>query len=239
MVFLTEFLLLKIEKYLKRKGMSNQVMTIVGMGPGISKAAAERFAKEGYAIAMIGRNERRLQMFQELFRNQLIMARFATADAADPAELREAFAAIHEALGPTNVLLYNASAWRKKNILEETVDDLVAGFRVSVGGALASVQAVLPGMREAGGGTVLLTGGGLALHPSPELGALAIGKAGLRNLAFSLAAALRPENIKVGTVTVAGFVHPESETHPPTAVADLFWRQHQTPIGELETEVVL
>jgi hypothetical protein len=45
-------------------------------------------------------------------------------------------------------------------------------FRVSqnvkIGGALAAVQAVIPNMSERGSGSILLTGGGYSLKPSPD-----------------------------------------------------------------------
>ena len=56
-------------------------------------------------------------------------------------------------------------------------------------------------MRAAGRGSILLTGGGLALDPTGWLPAasLAVGKAGLRSLAFSMHKELAPEGIHVGT----------------------------------------
>ena len=40
--------------------MSVKVLTIVGMGPGISFSVAKAFAKEGFTIAMIARKENAL-----------------------------------------------------------------------------------------------------------------------------------------------------------------------------------
>ena len=40
--------------------MQNKSIVIVGYGPGTATAVAERFGKEGFAVALVGRNEERL-----------------------------------------------------------------------------------------------------------------------------------------------------------------------------------
>ncbi len=54
------------------------------------------------------------------------------------------------------------------------LDALVGDFRVNVGGTLAAVQAVLPGMQARGRGSILPTGGGLALDPTGWLPAASL-----------------------------------------------------------------
>lgn len=218
---------------------TNKIISIVGMGPGISHAVAERFGREGFTIAMIARNIDRLQLLQELLEKQDIPARYYVGDAADDESLQRAFINIHGELGPTDVLLYNAAKLKKVPILEESSDSLAADFRINTGGALEAVKAVLPDMRRRDRGTLLFTGGGLALTPHPDYGSLSLGKAALRSLAFQLHQALSETPIKVATLTVAGFVSPDSATHNPAAIADVFWRLHQTPKKALETETVL
>lgn len=124
------------------------------------------------------------------------------------------------------------------NLLEETADSLAADFKVNVGGALESVKFVLPAMQDKGEGTILLTGGGLSLNPSPLYGSLSIGKAGLRSFAGALFAQLKDSPIKVATVTVAGFVSAQSEKHNPQAIAAVFWNLHQMAKAEMKFEVV-
>jgi len=206
----------------------NKLLTIVGMGPGISKAVADRFAKEGYSLAMIARSEERLSLFQELYEKELIYSRYYVADASDAHKLQTAIESVHRDLGPTSVLLYNASRLKKVDILQETMENLSADLKVNVGGALEAVKAVLPAMKERGSGTILLTGGGLALRPNAQYGSLSIGKAGLRSLAFQLKQTLAGTGIKVATVTVAGFVSPKSPKHTPENVAEQFWQLHQS-----------
>jgi NAD(P)-dependent dehydrogenase (short-subunit alcohol dehydrogenase family) len=122
------------------------------------------------------------------------------ADAADPASLESAFNQIRAEMDAPSVLVYNAAAINQGPPTEIDPEQLVADFRVNVAGALAAAQQVIPTMRQAGRGTILLTGGGLALNPYPDYCSLAVGKAGLRNLAFSLHDYLKPSGIHVATV---------------------------------------
>ncbi|MGC7095314.1 hypothetical protein ACPZ19_11655 [Amycolatopsis lurida] len=58
-----------------------------------------------------------------------------------------------------------------KPVLDTTAADLAAPLAFSVGGPVTCVNAVLPGMRELGRGTLLFVNGGSAVRPHPERGA--------------------------------------------------------------------
>jgi len=92
-------------------------------------------------------------------------------------------------------------------------------------------------MRAAGSGTIIFTGGGLALDPMSQFASVGIGKAALRNLAQSLAKELKPEGIHVATVTICGMV--KAGTHfDPAKIAERFIELHQQPAGSFEAEVL-
>jgi short-subunit dehydrogenase len=218
--------------------MEQKILTIVGMGPGISMAVAERFAQEGYLIAMIARNAGRLGLFQEILQHKGYTCISVAADAGKPEELHDAFDKIRRQLGHTDVLVYNVAKMKKLDILQDTAESISEDLMVNVGGALESVKAVLPPMKTRGFGTIILTGGGYSLYPSPLFGSLSIGKAGLRSLAAQLHQALADTEIKVATVTVAGTVDKESATHKPEAIAEMYWQLHNKPKAEIPFETV-
>lgn len=219
--------------------MDNKVIAIIGMGQGISYSVAERFAREGYAIAMFSRNEGRLNLFQELLERQLVVSRYYPVDAGNAKALHQALDKMCQEMGHPQVLVYNASKNKQLHILDDSAETISEDLLVNVGGALEAVQALLPAMKARQAGTILLTGGGLALHPNPAMGSLSIGKTGLRSLAIQLHNALAPDGIKVATVTVAGFVTKESTTHHPDRIADLYWDIHQTPVDQVQAEYLL
>ncbi len=214
--------------------MQNPVCAIVGAGPGIGLAVAKKFAAEGFGVALLSRQQAKLE---ELAAEVGVGARGYQADAGDEASLRAALAKCTEELGNPSVLVYNASVMNPGLPSVVATEHLLEDFKVNVAGAAVAAQAVIPAMRKAGGGTILITGGGLALEPYPHYSSLAIGKAGVRNYAFSLAAELEASNIHVATVTVCGFVK-EGTHFAPDLIAGVYWKLHQQPREEWEREVI-
>jgi short-subunit dehydrogenase len=139
-------------------------------------------------------------------------------------------------MGRPSVLVYNASAGRAGRPTSLSERSLVSDFRINAVAPLWCVQEVLDGMMEAGRGTILLTGGGLALAPQADLASLSIGKAAIRSLAFSLAQELEPAGIHVATVTICGFVQ-EGTQFSPDSIAAEFWRLHTQQPGQFATEI--
>lgn len=217
--------------------MTNKVCVVVGVGPGMGLAVAARFGREGYRLALVARRVEALAEYVSELGQAGLGAYPFTADAADFDSLRRALAQIRNQMGDSEVLIYNAAAIHAGKPSALNPDDLVSDFRVNVAGALVCAQAVIPAMKAAQRGTILFTGGGLALTPYPDYASLAVGKAGLRNLAYSLGAELEPDGIQVATVTIAGFVKPG--THfDPELIAEKYWALHQQAPGAREREIV-
>jgi NAD(P)-dependent dehydrogenase (short-subunit alcohol dehydrogenase family) len=87
--------------------------------------------------------------------------------------------------------------------------------------------------------SLLLTGGGLALHPEYGAGvaSLVAAKSAVRGLAFALAAEWAPAGVHVATVTVAGTVAPGT-AFDPERIAEEFWALHAQPPEAWEVERV-
>ncbi|MFX8782095.1 SDR family NAD(P)-dependent oxidoreductase, partial [Acinetobacter baumannii] len=86
-----------------------------------------------------------------------------------------------------DVLIYNAAGLTMSVPTALSPEQLSADLNVSVVSALAAARVVAPSMIAAGRGSILVTGGGFALRPMAAMTSLGIGKAAVRNLAFSLA----------------------------------------------------
>lgn len=217
--------------------MHRPVCTIVGVGPGIGLAVAERFGREGFQLALVARRASSLTQYAIQLGAKGIMAEDFPANAGNAASLQTAFGLIQQQLGPTDVLIYNAIAVHPgpPSTLDSTA--VMQDFAVNVVGALVAAQQVIPAMQTAGRGTILFTGGGLALDPNPAYASLAIGKAGVRNLAHSLAAELEPAGIHVATITICGYVQPGTP-FAPERIAEAYWRLHRQPRDQWEHEIM-
>lgn len=216
--------------------MSNKIISIIGMGKGISLGVAERFAAEGFTVCMFARNATALAEFQQQLQAKGYKAYSYLADVSEPANITAALQKQMQEQGAPTVLLYNAAALRVKNILEDSAEGLIQDFKVNVVGALSSVQAVVEQLKAQENPAILFTGGGFALQPMPAYGSLGIGKAGMRNLAMSIRDALKESGVYVGTVTVCGMVSPSNEKHNPTNIANIFYDLYQK---RSEFEVIL
>lgn len=211
--------------------------TIVGMGEGMGMGLAARFGREGCRLALIGRRQDQLDAFAADLAKRGVKATGYVADAANPGMLEAAFERVHKELGPTRVLIYNAAVFRPALASQLRAADLIDDLRVNVAGALVAAQSVIPGMKSAKSGTILITGGGSALEPFPIGASLGAGKAAVRNLAGALAGELEPLGIHVATVTIAGTIARGSH-FDPDRIADEFWRLHRQPVGQWQREVV-
>jgi NAD(P)-dependent dehydrogenase (short-subunit alcohol dehydrogenase family) len=217
--------------------MSDKLCAVVGVGPGIGIAVARRFARENYRLALIARNPEKLEQYVDELDLKGITARGFVADAGKPQSLVRAFYEIQRTMGHPDVLIYNAAIIRQRVPSELDADALMSDLSINVAGALTSAQQVIPHMREQQQGTILFTGGGLALGPAPQYASLAMGKAALRNLTYSLSSELESEGIQVATVTIAGYVQPG--THfDPDRIAEAFWTLHSQPPGQREPEII-
>ncbi len=219
-----------------------ELCTIVGVGEGMGMALAQRFGKgdahtPGFRLALIGRQQAVLDGFAERLAKQSIRATGYAADVANAGVLEATFERLHRELGPTRVLIYNAAVFRPALPSQLKAADLLDDLKVNVAGALVAAQAVLPGMRAAKSGTILITGGGSALEPFPMGASLGVGKAGVRNLAGALAGELEPQGIRVGTVTICGSIAPGTHFDPAT-IAEAFWALYQRPAGQWQREVL-
>jgi NAD(P)-dependent dehydrogenase (short-subunit alcohol dehydrogenase family) len=205
--------------------MTKRVAAIIGVGPGIGLAVARRFARAGLDIALVARSKEKLETFKDAITPFGTAVRAFACDGSEPYELGKAFQDIREQLGSPEVLVYNASVLKEAPPSRLSPEGFIREFRTNCTGALVCAQEVLPAMRKRGRGTLIFTGGGLALKPQYKLASLSLGKGAVRTLAFLLADELEPEGIHVATVTVDGFVKPGTPLDPDI-IAEEYWKLH-------------
>ncbi len=198
---------------------------IVGAGPGLSRSVAKKFGAEGFSISLISRNATNLEKIKNGLEAEGIEISYAAADAGHATGLKEAIQTLAAGKPGFDAVLYNAAVVKALDIMEEEPEILVSEFTINVANALTSLQATYEGLRQ-NKGVFLLTGGGLGVNPAAAYGSLSIGKAGVRSLAYQLHDRLKSEGIYVGLLTVAGLINPESETHSPELLANLFWKMY-------------
>ncbi|MGX1560075.1 SDR family NAD(P)-dependent oxidoreductase [Streptomyces sp. NPDC055506] len=201
---------------------------LVGAGPGLGLATARRFGTAGHTVALVSRDARKLEELTAELARDGIEARGFAADVLDPASLTRALREASESLGPIEILQYSPvpRADFMKPVLDTSADDLEAPLSFSVKGPVTAVNAVLPGMRALGRGTLLFVNGGSAVRPHPGRAGTSIAFAAESAYARMLHDALAPENIHAAQLIIPGAIRPDAEHSSPEVLARRLYDLH-------------
>jgi short-subunit dehydrogenase len=217
--------------------MTNGTAIIIGVGPGLGLALARTFAGAGHPVALLARHPDRLEQYtQELHAPERPVRAYA-ADAADPANLRAAIHAAITDLGAPEVMVYNAALLRPDTPTDGDDNGWSNALAVDVLGAKVAAETVLPGLRD-GRGSLLFTGGGLALTPSPEYASVSVGKAALRAYVQALHSQLAGTEVHATSVTITGFIGGGEERFDPAVLAQAYLDLHHQPTTDWKPELL-
>lgn len=216
---------------------SASTAAIVGVGPGLGRALALRFARGGLSVGLLARSEEALAAVRTDVEATGARASSYACDTTDETAVRDAFAQLSAELGAPDVLVYNAGAFEIGSILDIKPADLERTWRTNCLGGLIASQAVLPAMLRAGRGTILFSGATASLRGSARFAHLAVGKFGLRALAQSMARELGPRGIHVAHVIIDAVIDTPrvrarltdgdpSKYASPSALAESYWSLH-------------
>ncbi|WDV55061.1 SDR family NAD(P)-dependent oxidoreductase [Streptomyces coeruleorubidus] len=206
---------------------------LVGAGPGLGLATARRFGAAGHTVALIARNAEKLDGLTADLARDDIRARGFVADVLDVESLTAALYAAAADLGPIEILQYSPvpRADFMKPVLDTSADDLDAPLAFSVKGPVTCVNAVLPGMRELGRGTLLFVNGSSAARPNTKVAGTSIAFAAESAYARMLHHALAPENIHAAQLIIPGAIRPDAEHNSPEVLARRLYDIHQQRDG--------
>ncbi|MDQ1015638.1 SDR family NAD(P)-dependent oxidoreductase [Streptomyces afghaniensis] len=206
---------------------------LVGAGPGLGLATARRFGAAGHSVALIARDAEKLDgLIADLARDN-IQARGVAADVLDTESLTTALHAAAADLGPIEILQYSPvpHADFMKPVLDTSADDLDAPLDFSVKGPVTCVNAVLPGMRALGRGTLLFVNGSSAVRPNPKVAGTSTAFAAESAYARMLHDVLAGENIHAAQLIIPGAIRPGAEHSSPEVLAGRLYDIHQRRDG--------
>ncbi len=215
--------------------MTRAVSAIVGIGLGNGAALARRFAADGSPVALLSRSPD----FSSQLARELPSARAYACDASQPEAVQAAFAQVAAQQGTVGTLIYNAGSGAWGSVEQVSGADLEQCWRVNTLGLFTAMQAVLPGMKQRGGGAIVIIGATASRRGGAGAAAFAQAKAAQRALAESMARQLWPQGIHVALIIIDGIVDlprtreqrpdkPESFFVQPAAVAEsAWWLTHQ------------
>lgn len=205
--------------------MSKKTVVIVGAGKGMGNHIAKEFAEHNFRVVLMARNQESLDSYVKEFEAKGTECYGLIANVADTASLTAAFAQVKEQFGIVDVLVYNAAILSAGFPTSLSSEDLMNHYQVDVASALHCAKLVLPEQEKAGEGTILFTGGGLAMYPMAEYTCVSMGKAALKALAITLNQELKDKGIFVGVVSIMGNVAVDTH-YDPAFIAKDYWRHY-------------
>lgn len=213
--------------------MSRTVL-VVGAGPGLGASVAHRFAAEGCSVALFARSADLLSaLATDVAAATPGDALAVPTDITDPEQVATGVERVRDAFGPVDAVVSTVYS-DADNDGVPSVDTLREAAAVELEGVFRCVTEVLPDLRAADRGDVLVTGSPSAVRAKGSDPARAAARAGRRALLKSVAADFAADGVHVAHVVVDGWLDTPAlrDAHPDrsedawvdtNAVADAFW----------------
>lgn len=214
-------------------------IAIVGAGPGLGAAVARTFGAEGFSVALLSRDQTKLDGLASELQARGLVARGYAADVRDPASLEAALERAAAELGPISVLQYSPLPSRDylKPVLDLTPELALEALRFSALGLIHAVRSVLPAMRAAGEGSILLVNGGTSVKARSDFAGTSIAFPAESAYGEMLHDALADEGIHVAQLVIPGGIPKLRLEHGIDDVAERIWELHRSR-GEFRTMLI-
>ncbi len=207
--------------------MQGKTVMITGASRGIGADAARAFAAEGAKVALLARGgDAVAAIADEIGAN----ARAISCDVSDWNAMSAAIAECEAELGPVDVLINNAGVIEPISHLA-SADPVEWGHVIDINlkGVFYGMRAVVPGMVERGGGTVLTVSSGAAHGPVEAWSHYCASKAAAAMLTRCLDKENREDGIRaigLSPGTVATQMQRQIKASGINPVSQLDWSDH-------------
>jgi len=213
--------------------IDRQIAVVVGAGPGLGTALAQRFARAGMTVAAISRSGGHVASTPEPDRKRV---RGFACDATQSSEVSATFARIESELGVPDLVVFNVGTWDRSSILDISEEMFCRAWRIGCLAGFLVGQTAARTMLPRGRGTIIFTGATASIRGGSGFAAFAVPKFGLRALAQSMARELGPKGLHVAHVIIDGAIATEGGSGSPSslapaAIADVYYdlyRQDRT-----------
>ena len=173
---------------------------VSGGSSGLGAEFVSQLAGQGARVGFVDVDEDRGAELEQTLRDGGAEVLFLPCDVRDVPALQQALRTTADRLGPIRVLVNNAANDHRDKVAEmdtELWDDRIA---VNVRHHFFAAQAVAPGMRDAGGGSIICLGSISAHIDLMDLPGYIAAKAGVEGLSRTLAREYGPWHIRVNCI---------------------------------------
>jgi 3-oxoacyl-[acyl-carrier protein] reductase len=216
--------------------LAGHAALVTGGARGIGREIALRLARAGAAVA-VGCHTRvsAAREVVEEIEGSGGRAMVAAGDLGDPEQVAAVCDRVGEVLGHVTVLVHNAAPPRRSvPLMESPWEEFDLQYRVGVQAAWALTRSLVPGMRGAGFGRIVLVTTTSTQLYVPGFGAYCSAKAAMETFARYLAVELGGEGITVNVIA-PGLTQKSEGPHPASAAFPLGRPAHAWDIAEVAT----
>jgi NAD(P)-dependent dehydrogenase (short-subunit alcohol dehydrogenase family) len=185
--------------------LEERVAVVTGSSGGIGAGIATLFAEEGAKVVIHGRNPDAMRrVINTCVDNGVARDRLSgfSADLAAPDDCRALIAHAVEHFGGVDILVNNAGDTRRGFLDDTTLEQWDHQMAVNLRAPFLLTQAVVPSMRERGGGAIVNVGSVNAYIGQGKLLAYSASKGGLMTFSRNAAAQLNRYRIRVNVLNV-------------------------------------
>jgi D-xylose 1-dehydrogenase len=204
--------------------LAGKTVVVTGGGSGIGEVMVESFARQKARVFFLDVAESESKTLASRLNGS---AEFVNCDLTNLDALRAALAGIESRAGPVNVLVNNAANDDRHRFEEVTPEYWDQRVAVNLRHLYFAAQAVSPGMKRAGGGSIINLGS-VSWHMSlPDLSVYETAKAGIEGMTRALARDLGEANIRVNCVVPGAIRTPRQMKlwHTPEEEAKIIAQQ--------------
>ncbi len=180
--------------------LDGRIAIATGGGNGIGRGIARRLAAEGAAVGILDRDGEACCRVTEEIINSGGRAISLISDISNSAEVKHAIQELTSAFGPPTVAVHSAAIMPTGTIVETTETDWDRVHSVNLKGAYLLCREVVPHMRKAGIGSIILMASITGISGVPGLAAYSSTKGALIALARALAIDHAREGIRANSV---------------------------------------
>jgi short-subunit dehydrogenase len=191
--------------------MAGKVVVVTGASMGIGEAIAKVFADEGASVALLSRDAGRAEAARHRVGHTdrtLAMA----CDVRNRADIDRALAVTLHHFDRVDVWVNNAGVGIRDSVADMEMSACRELFETNFFGTIACVQAVVPAMRESGGGDIINISSVAGHIPVPFMAIYSASKFAINALAKGARLELKRDHINVLTVC-PGYVRTDFGQH--------------------------
>ena len=180
--------------------LDGEVAVVTGAARGIGRGVALAFSEAGARVIALDIAEGGLSTLTEQITAAGGVLSAHQVDVSDPDQVEAAIAEAQRQVGDPTVLVTAAATDESVGIGEMSREQWARMIDVNLNGTFYCLKAVLPGMRRAGHGRIILFGSNIAMRGGVEIAHYGAAKGAVHALARCAAIELAPENITVNVI---------------------------------------